>query len=330
MRQSSDIRYLSPDLLQSLQLTPQQIALSIEHLLLGRQRQQVWNAPKAVITPPDGRYMMATLAAADDPPFLAVKALVLNPDNPKHGLASINALVTLLDSRSGLPLAVLDGNWVTAVRTAGLSAVAAKRLARPDAVVAAFIGCGVQAHSHLQAFAALFPLKRVHAFGRGTASRDAFCRSVEKMGLAAVASKTAQEAICDADLIVTSVTLSPQLIPFLDARWLKPGAFVTMTDLAAPWLADSLSVLDRIIVDDLEQEASMPKPLVDPALVRGDLTRLVTGDAAGRGTESERTAFVFRGLALGDLAVAALAYQRACECSPGALAGDQERTGRLD
>lgn len=314
MRQSSNIRYLSSDLLQSLQLAPQEIALSIEHLLLGRKRQQVWNAPKAVITPPDGRYMMATLAAADDPPFLAVKALVLNPDNPKHGLASINALVTLLDSRSGLPLAVLDGNWVTAVRTAGLSAVAAKRLARPDASIAAFIGCGVQAHSHLQAFAALFPLTCVHAYARG-ASRENFCQMAGKMGLTATACQTAEEAIRDADLIVTSVTLSPQLIPFLDAHWLKLGAFVTMTDLAAPWRADSMGVFDRIIVDDLEQEVSMPKPLVDPALVRGDLTGLVTGDVFGRCNEEERIAFVFRGLALGDLAVAGLAYQRACECS---------------
>lgn len=322
MRQSSDIRYLSWDLLQSLQLTPQEISLSIEHLLLGRKRQQVWNAPKAVITPPDGRYMMATLAAADDPPFLAVKALVLNPDNPKNGLASINSLVTLLDSRSGLPLAVLDGNWVTAVRTAGLSAVAAKRLARSDASIVAFIGCGVQAHSHLQALAALFPLTEIRAFGRGTASRDIFCRSAEKMGLTAVASETAREAMFDADLIVTSVTLSPQLVPFLDARWLKPGVFVTMTDLAAPWLKESMAAFDRIIVDDLEQEASMAEPLVDPALVHGDLTGLVTGDAAGRCTAGERTAFVFRGLALGDLAVAGLAYQRACECSQGALAGN--------
>lgn len=268
--------------------------------------------------------MMATLAAADDPPFLTVKALVLNPDNPKHGLASINSLVTLLDSRSGLPLAVLDGNWITAVRTAGLSAIAAKRLARPDASIAAFIGCGVQANSHLQAFAALFPLTYVRAYARG-ASRENFCQNAEKLGLTATACQTAEEAIRGADLIVTSVTLSPQLTPFLDARWLKPGTFVTMTDLAAPWLAESMVAFDRIIVDDLEQEASMPKPLVDPALVRGDLTGLVAGDAAGRSTTDERTAFVFRGLALGDLAVAGLAYQRACECSQNALTVDQER-----
>lgn len=313
------IRYLSQSSLQDLQLTTEDVVASIEHLILGKERQQVWNAPKAVITLPDGRYMMATLAAANDPPFLAVKALVLNPGNPQHGLTSINALVTLLDSRSGIPLALLDGNWVTAVRTAGLSAVAAKRLARSDASIAAFIGCGVQAHSHLQALAELFPLQQIRAFGRGIASRDAFCQSAEKMGLPAIASKTAQEAVQDADLIVSSVTLSPQLVPFLDARWLKPGAFVTMTDLAAPWLAESMSAFDQIIVDDLEQEASMPKPLVDPALVCGDLTGLVTGKVAGRCTQDERTAFVFRGLALGDLAVAGLAYQRACECSLGAL-----------
>lgn len=311
------IRYLSRNLLQSLQLTVQEIVASIEHLILERNLQQAWNAPKAVITPPDGRYLMATLAAADDPPFLAVKALVLNPDNPKQGFESINALVTLLDSRSGLPLAIIDGNWVTAVRTAGLSAVAAKRLARHDASIAAFIGCGVQAHSHLQALAALFPLKQIQAFGRGTASRDVFCRSAENMGLIAIASQTAQEAVSDADLIVTSVTLAPQLVPFLDARWLKPGAFVTMTDLAAPWLVESMSAFDRIIVDDLKQEASMPEPLVDPALVCGDLTSLVTGDAVGRCSDDERTAFIFRGLAIGDLAVAGLAYQRACESSQG-------------
>ncbi len=318
-RMTPCIRYLSRDLLQSLQLTVQEIVASIEHLILEQNLQQAWNAPKAVITPPDGRYMMATLAAADDPPFLAVKALVLNPDNPKYGFESINALVTLLDSRSGLPLAIIDGNWVTAVRTAGLSAVAAKRLARRDASIAAFIGCGVQAHSHLQALAAMFPLKQIRAFGRGTASRDVFCRSAENMGLMAIASQTAQEAVSDADLIVTSVTLAPQLVPFLDARWLKPGAFVTMTDLAAPWLVESMSAFDRIIVDDLKQEASMPKPLVDPALVCGDLTNLVTGDAVGRCSDDERTAFVFRGLAIGDLAVAGLAYQRACESSQGTL-----------
>jgi ornithine cyclodeaminase/alanine dehydrogenase len=261
--------------------------------------------------------MMAALCAADDPPFLAVKSAILNPRNRERGLPDINAVVTLLDSDTGVPLAILDGNWVTAVRTAGLSAVAAKRLARPNASVAAFIGCGVQAHSHLQAFSALFPLKEIRAFGRGTANRDALCRAAGQLGLRAVASDTAREALRDADLVITSVTFSPQLVPFLDAGWLQPGTFATVTDLAAPWVPDGMAAFNRIVIDDLQQEAQMPKPLVDPALVAGDLTGLVNGDIIGRRSDDEKTAFVFRGLALGDLALAGLAYQRARQSGKG-------------
>jgi ornithine cyclodeaminase/alanine dehydrogenase-like protein (mu-crystallin family) len=312
MDERDSLLYLSQKTLEGLALSTDEVIESIEHAIRGRSRAQVWNVPKAVIQPPDGRYMTATLSAADDPPFLAVKSAILNPRNRERGLPDINAVVTLLDSVTGLPLAIVDGNWVTAVRTAGLSAVAARRLARPDASTAAFIGCGMQARSHLHAFAALFPLRRIRAFGRGRENRDALCREAEAGGLSAAASESARDAVRDADLVITSVTFSPQLAPFLDARWLQPGCcFATVTDLGASWLPDGMSAFDRIVIDDREQEAQMPKPLVDLALVAGDLTGLVNGDVPGRRSAAEKTAFIFRGLALGDLAVAALAYQRA-------------------
>lgn len=318
-KKQTHLRYLSQSTLENLPLTTEMVIDAIEKMIRGRSQSKVWNAPKAVVTPPDGRYMMATLSAADYPPFLAVKSLLLNPRNSQRGYKSINALVILHDSDIGLPLAVIDGNWVTAVRTAGLSAVAAKRLAKPDASIAAFIGCGVQAHSHLRAFADMFPLKEIRAFGRGTVNRDAFCRTAKEMGYAAIASSSAQDAVCDADLVITTVTISPQLVPFIDAHWLKPGAFATITDLAASWHAESMSVFDHIVIDDLEQESNMQQPLVDPSIVSGDLTGLVNGDILARCNNEERTAFVFRGLAMADLAVAALAYQHACQLSKGIL-----------
>lgn len=198
MDERTALLYLSETTLQGLGLTAVEVIESIEHLIRGRSRARVWNAPKSVIQPPDGRYMMAALSAADDPPFLAVKSAILNPRNRERGLPDINAVVTLLDSDTGLPTAIMDGNWITAVRTAGLSGVAAKRLARPDASIAAFIGCGVQARSHLDMFAALFPLKEIHAFGRGATNRDGLCRTAEQLGLRAVASSTAREAMRDA------------------------------------------------------------------------------------------------------------------------------------
>ena len=109
MTEPGKFLYLSEAALAGLGVTTEEAVESIERLIRGRAQSKVWYAPKAVVQP-DGRYMMATLAAADDPPFLAVKSLLMNPRNSEHGLKQINALVTLLDSETGLPLAVIDGN----------------------------------------------------------------------------------------------------------------------------------------------------------------------------------------------------------------------------
>jgi len=319
------IRYLSREELEGLALTTEEVVESIEHLLQGRAQSRVWSAPKTAIKPADDRYLMATLAMADDPPYMAVKSLLLNPHNPERGLPSINSLVTLLDANTGVPLAVMDGNWITAVRTAGVSAVAAKRLARPDSSIAAFVGCGVQARSHLDALAALYPLKEVRLFGRGKPNRDALCRAAEALGCKAVASLTARDAISDADLVVSSIPLTPRPARFIDARWMKPGAFATLTDLALPWLPETMPALTRIVIDDAEQEAASPEPMVARELVAGDLTGLIDGRVPKRGADHERIAFVSRGMGLGDLALAALAYERAIRNQPQDAGGAKRR-----
>ena len=132
------------------------------------------------------------------------------------------------------------------------------------------------------------------------------------MGIEAVACDDAQTAVTGADIVVSSVTLSYETKPFIDARWLKEGAFASVTDLGIPWIPEGLEAFDRIVIDDLEQERKMEKPLVRTDLIDGDITALVTGSMAARQSQDERTAFVFRGLSLGDLALAALAWQRYC------------------
>ncbi len=314
---TSGLLYLPRGLLQDLAITTAEMVETIETLTRGRETETVWNAPKAALRPGDGRLFMSMLAAAEDPPFMVVKSLGMNPKNADQGLDIIGSLITLFDSRTGLPLAVMDGDWITAVRTAALSAAAAKYLARPDSSVLAFIGCGVQAHSHLHAYAEMFPLAEVRAFGRGAANRDAVCRAAEEKGLTAIASAGPQAAIEGADLVVTSVPFGPDLVPFLDPAWLAPGAFAALPDHSRPWLAGGLADWDRIVIDDAEQESRMPDPMLDPALIGGDLRDLVMGRLPPRQMPEERTAFVFRGLALGDLALASLVYQRARERGVG-------------
>lgn len=311
MMSNETIPFLSNRLLSNLGINTNDVIHSIETLLLNAQNQTAWSAPKAVILPDDGRYMMAALAATDNPSLLAVKTVVLNPRNPEKGLPQINGLVTMLDSSSGLPVAILDGNWITAVRTAGLSATAAKYMARKDSSVVAFIGCGVQAKSHLNAFSDLFPIKEIRLIGRGRSNINSLCEEAEKLSLSAVVCRSGEEAVTGADLVVSSVTYSPNFVPFLDANWLKPGSFAAITDLAAPWKKESFALLDQIAIDDLEQEAALPNKLLSPEFVTGDLSGLVTRQFKGRNRDNDRNAFIFRGHAMGDLALSVLAYQRA-------------------
>ena len=302
------IPHLDAEALAALPISTTDVIAMMERLVRGADAGSVHAAPKAVILPPDGRYLMATLAAMDDPPIAATKSLVLNDANRDIGLPQINGLVTVLDAATGLPLATMDGPWITGIRTAGLSAVAAKYLARSDSASIGFVGTGLQARTHLDAFADMFPLKRAHIFGRGRANIDRLAEAAEARGLTPEICETAEAAVSAADIVVTTVTHTGVTGPFLDAGWLAPGSFAAVVDLGAPWIKPSFAGLDRLVIDDLAQEAGMTAKLADPAHVHGDMAGLVLGTLPGRTAGTDRTAFVFRGHALGDLALAALAW----------------------
>jgi ornithine cyclodeaminase/alanine dehydrogenase len=317
MTGSPEFLCLSDETLTGLGISTAEVVDCIESAIRAEAAGRLWTAPKAALLPGDGRYIMATLAAAHAPPVVTVKAVTVNPRNPARGLDSINGAIMLLDSETGLLRAVLCANWVTAIRTAGLSAVVAKRLADPKSASVAFIGCGVQARSHLDTFRDLFPLADIRAFGRGRANIDRLCATARAKGLAARACGSAREAVEGADLVVTSVSADYEIEPFVDAHWLKPGAFAAITDLAIPWKPEGMSAFDTVIIDSAEQEAASDKPMVRRDLVGGDLRGLVAG-RLGTGFEAgNRSAFVFRGLAVGDIALAGLAFQRAVTAGEG-------------
>ena len=310
MAEKHSIPILSEDDLKALGITTQEVIESIENLIRASEDGRAWSAPKAVIQPGDGRYMMAALAAADEPSLLAVKTVVLNPDNPNHGLPQINGLVTMLDGQSGLPAAIMDGNWITAVRTAGLSATAARYLAREDSSVVGFVGTGVQARSHLDTFADMFPLEAVRIFGRGQVNIDTLGAYAESKGLTATVVDSGGEALDEADLVVTSITATAQIEPFLHAARMKPGGFAAVTDLGVPWRDETLSAFDRLIIDDIEQEKSLPGKIAPPDCISGDLRQLVLGQVPGRESDQQVTGFFFRGHAFGDLALGSLCYRK--------------------
>ena len=159
--------YLSQQSLESLEIETDEIIDGLESLIRQQQDGGVQAAPKAALTTGDGRYLMATLSTSDKPPLMAVKGVIVNQKNTEKGLAAINGAIMLLNSETGVPVAYLDGNWITAVRTAAASLLAAKYLANGDSEVIAFIGTGVQARSHLKLFTDSYPIKEIRALGEG-------------------------------------------------------------------------------------------------------------------------------------------------------------------
>ncbi len=311
MAEDRDVLFLTEAMLETLDVSPADIVEAIEAAVAAQAGQQLWTAPKSAILPGDGRYVMTTLSVADAPPLTVIKTAMVAPGNPARGLNGIEAGIFVLDSETGLLRCVMGGNWATAVRTAGLSAVLARRLGDPASSVLACIGTGVQARSHMDAFAALFPLREVRMVGRGQANIDRLTAHAEGVGLTAAVSASPREAIEGADLIVSSITLDYDTEPFLDARWMKPGAFAAITDLGIPWRPEGMAALDAAYIDDCEQESVSARKLIDPGLVTGDLGEVVRGEAPAAFDPGRRTAFLFRGIALGDFAVAALVYRRA-------------------
>jgi len=305
------VRWFDSAALDALQIRPDDVVACIERAVRDWDDGNAWATPKSSIRTDDGRYFMSTLAATDSPGVVAVKALVMNPNNASRGIPQISSLVTLLDSDTGVPLAVVDGSWITARRTAGLSATAAKHLARTDASVVAFVGCGVQALNHLETFAPLFPLTEARLLGRGGANIERLGDRADRLGLNVTVCTNAPDVVATADIVVTSISYTRQTEGFIDAALLEPGCFAAITDLGTPWISSSLDAFDRIIIDDLQQEAAMASPLARAERVQGDLAQLVLGKTSGRRRPEERNAFLFRGHALGDVALSALVWERA-------------------
>jgi ornithine cyclodeaminase/alanine dehydrogenase-like protein (mu-crystallin family) len=268
--------------------------------------------PQIVLDMGASRLLLAKAGALAAPPYAAIKWLGVYPGNSAHGLPDFHPLVVLSDAETGMPLAVMDGRWITGARTAAISAVAARYLARPDSEILGIIACGQQARTHLAAFAAEFPLRRVLCWSRSRSSAERFAAEAEIYGVVATVVDQPYDAIAGANLVASLVADVPDIVPFLDADWLGPGSFLTLVDMGRPWRVDALGRLDKIVTDDLAQNtAGDAEQVVMARPFHAELGDVIIGSAVGRRTPAERNAINFNGIGLTDVAVAAALYVRA-------------------
>jgi len=261
----------------------------------------------------DGGTMWMAAYRSRPKPMFGTKLLFVLNDNPSRGLDSHQGQVILADGETGELRALLDASTVTAIRTAAVSALATRLLAREDARVLAIVGTGVQARKHLESIPLVRPIERIFVAGRSGEHARRFVENVSASAPAQlIAADSAEAAVVAADIIVT-VTDSPT--PVIHREWLKPGAHVNAVGASRPtaWEIDPGINADASVFCDrresLNAEAGDYLQAVANGFVTGldaigELGELIVGDRVGRIAREQITLFRSLGLAMEDLAAA--------------------------
>jgi ornithine cyclodeaminase len=250
------------------------------------------------------------------PVSLGLKVVSIFPGNHGTGFDSHQGVIMLFDTRHGSPQAIIDASSITAIRTAAVSGVATRVLARGDAGDLAILGSGVQAATHLAAMRAVRRLRRVRVWSRNPANAKRFA---DKAPIPVEVAPSARAAVEGADLVCTT-TASRE--PILEGAWLAPGAHVNAVGacFAATRELDTSAVArSRLIVDrkesTLAESGDFLLARADGAIgddhILGELGSLLLGEIVGRRTDEEVTLYKSLGIAIQDLAAAHFVYAQA-------------------
>lgn len=269
--------------------------------------------PKFGVHPPGARHAHAMPALLPDGRGLGIKWLADFPDNKTRGLPTVPGVIVLNDPANGMPLAIMDGTVVTAVRTAAVTAVALGACARPTAAVATVVGTGVEARSHLEVLPHGLPsLVRIWVVGREARSAERLCAEMApRVGPALTPTANREEAVRDSDVVVTVTTNTTT--PLLKMEWLKAGVTVVVLDNGGKETA-ILYAVDRVLVDDRKSFASpevLERYSSGVPRVAAEIGEVLLGRAPGRTTAPERILVLPFGIAACDIALAVPIYELA-------------------
>jgi ornithine cyclodeaminase len=284
---------------------------------------------RTVILVPNTTDAFATMPgylALDGQRVVGAKVITVYPGN--HGTAydSHQGAVLLFDPDNGSLAALLDATAITTIRTAAVSAVATRLLARETASTLAIIGAGVQAHAHLRAMCAVRPIRSLRVWSR-TAEHARQLADVarDELQLDATVAASGPEAVAGAEIVCTTTSARQ---PVLNGAWLSPGAHVNAIGASQPSAreVDSAAVVrSRLYVDRRESALKEPGdilvPLQDgdiqPDHIVGEIGELLIGRAVGRRHADEITLFKSLGLAIEDLAASSYVYAEAVRTGMG-------------
>ena len=298
------------------QLLPMRECIAaMEDALSALARGEMHQPLRMIVKPPDASGVIAMMPAyksgADS--VFGLKAICVFPGNAAQGKDAHQGGVLLFSGETGEPLALMNASAITEIRTAAVSAVATRLLAREDACELAIIGSGVQARSHLAAMACVRELKRVRVVSRRFENARKFADNMQaKYEFPIKPVATAEEAIRGADVIVTATTSHE---PVLNRDWISAGAHINAVgtySFAAREIDTATMVAAKLFVDRRESALNEAgdyllaarEGAIRPEHIKAEIGEVLIGVKPGRTSESEITLFKSLGLAIEDLAAA--------------------------
>ncbi len=310
----SRLLYLSRDDVERVDIAMPDIIDAIEAMFRDKARGDAEMPPKPAIHPAPDAFIHAMPALLPRVGAAGMKWISGNPANRARGLPYIAGLLIMNDPDTGIPVAVMDATWITAMRTGAATAVAATHLARADASTVGIVACGVQGRTNLEALCARFPIEEARAYDIDPeAARDYADEMARRFGITVTVVRDPEEAVRNVDIVVTSGPILRDPAPVIDAGWLGPGAFACALDFDSYWTPAAVRAADRFVTDDVPQldyYRSLGFFRHTPA-PDGDLAAIVAGTSPGRRSHDEAVLCMNLGLALEDVAVGKLIYDRA-------------------
>jgi len=315
--QSNKLLYLSQNDVVQVGLTMAEIIDALEIAFREKGEGRTEMPPKPGIHPGDGdNFIHAMPAYIPALKSAGVKWVSGFPDNYKLGLPYITGLLILNDPETGIPISVMDCVWITAMRTGAATALSARYLARPESSVVGVLGCGVQGRTNVEALNVIFPLKQVMAYDVDPEAVDRYADEiVSRFNLEVIPVNTPREAVTGCDLVITAGPILKKPHATIQAGWLEKGAFASLVDFDSYWHADAMQETAKFCTDDTQQLRHYQQTgyFQEIPPLYADLGELVAGQKPGRETAAERTMTANLGLALDDMAVAPILYQKAVE-----------------
>ncbi|OLE51784.1 MAG: hypothetical protein AUG51_21215 [Acidobacteria bacterium 13_1_20CM_3_53_8] len=294
----------------------------MEECLLAFARGRMHQPLRMVVRPETAAGLMALMPAykSGEASAYGLKTICVFPENPAKGKDAHQGSVALFDGETGEMRAMMNASAITAIRTAAVSGVATRLLAREDASELAIIGAGVQARTHLAAMACVRSLKRARVASRTFEHAQALAQEVQPgYSFPITAVETIEEALRGAQLIVTATSAHE---PVLKREWVAPGAHINAIGAYSPatreidtaTIAASLLFVDRresAINEAGDYLLALQEGAISPEHIRAEIGEVLLGEKPGRTSPDEITLFKSLGLAVEDLAAAEYLYHQA-------------------